>query len=62
MTVKILKLNRGVEIYRWLCESCTKQVEAEGWEVRGRKTPPHPLKCDDCQHDDAKPVAKPRAA
>ncbi len=56
MSVKIMKLFRGVELYRWLCVPCVAKAEADGYEVKGRKTPPHPLRCDECKTDDAKPT------
>ncbi len=62
MSVKILKLSRGFDRYAWLCDPCVKAAEEKGWDVRGRKTPPHPLKCDECGTDDARPAPATRAA
>ncbi len=58
MTVKILKIQRGVDVFRWLCGPCADKLITEGWAVIGKKTPPHPLRCDRCGVDDAKPVEK----
>lgn len=62
MSVRIYKLSKGFEKYTWLCDPCAAKAEAAGWEVKGRKTPPHPLRCDECRHDDATATTTERAA
>lgn len=44
--VRIYLMGRGVDIWRHLCTRCLKALEAEGWEQRAGKDPPHDLKCD----------------
>ncbi len=46
--VRIYLLQRGVDVYRWLCTRCLKSLEDKGWEVRSSRDP-HPgvtLGCD----------------
>jgi hypothetical protein len=54
MTVKIYKLLRGVEVYRWLCDAHVAKAEAEGWEIKGRRTPPNELRCEDCPREEVR--------
>lgn len=44
--VRIYLLQRGCDVWRWLCARCQKALEAEGWSVRQSKDPPHDLACD----------------
>lgn len=52
--VSIVNLDRGYTVWRWLCDACTKLATAlrpdgsEGWKLKVRKDPPHPLPCDGC--------------
>lgn len=44
--VKIYKLGRSVDLWRWLCRRCLEALKAEGWDVRAEVEPPHVLPCD----------------
>ena len=48
MNVKIYQLDRGVEIYIWLCDKHVAKRKRAGWEVKGRKTVAWELACQDC--------------
>lgn len=45
--VRIYKVGRGVDLWRWLCRRCLEALKAEGWETRDSKDPADDtLKCD----------------
>lgn len=44
--VRIYKVGRGVDLWRWMCRRCLEAIKAEGWEVRDQKEPPSELACD----------------
>lgn len=46
--VRIYKIGRGVDLYRWLCRRCLEALKVEGWVVREDRDPPHELRCDAC--------------
>lgn len=45
-TVRIYLIQRGCDVWRWLCARCLKELEAEGWSVRKSDDPPHAISCD----------------
>jgi hypothetical protein len=47
VNVRIFKLNRAVEIWFWLCPTALAARQADGWEIREEKAPPHLLRCQD---------------
>lgn len=45
--VRIYLMQRGCDIWRWLCLRCERALEEEGWTLRISKDPPHGnLPCD----------------
>lgn len=44
--VKIYKVGRGVDLWRWMCRRCLEALKLEGWEVRDQKEPDRALPCD----------------
>lgn len=51
--VKIYQLDREFSWYVWLCPAHVKAWFSRGWQLRGRKTPPHPIPCSDCAKETA---------
>lgn len=50
MSVLIYKLERGIEVWRWLCPRHLAKAKAAGWHVVDEKPSPHEdLPCDDCR-------------
>lgn len=44
--VRIYLVQRGCDVWMWLCTRCLKALEDEGWNVRQSKDPPHELRCE----------------
>lgn len=44
--VRIYLMQRGCDVWRWLCARCLRALEAEGWQQRQAKDPPDVLACD----------------
>ena len=45
-TVRIYKVGRAVDCWRWLCARCLAELRSDGWALRDSKDPPHALPCD----------------
>lgn len=44
--VRIVTVDRGYSLKKWLCPDCTDAWEAAGWDVTKVEAPPHALKCE----------------
>lgn len=60
--VQIVQVAREFDWWAWLCDECVELWKARGWQVRLAKDPPHPLRCDQCGHDDAQQPEAAKAA
>ncbi len=45
-TTRIYLMQRGCDIWRWLCTRCLRALEADGWTQRQGKDPDDHLECD----------------
>ena len=49
MNAEIVQIDRAFALWLWLCPPHTARREAQGYQIKVRKEPPHPLPCDDCR-------------
>lgn len=47
--VYIYNLDRAFPVWMWLCEKHLTERKAAGWMENEKRTPKHPLVCDDCK-------------
>ena len=46
--VFIFNLDRAFPVWRWLCPKHLQAMLDDNWVVKEKRTPMHPLTCDDC--------------